>query len=166
MWTAPAACCCNPKTIVHVKRQTPGLLGVCFFMRQTRANGRPYYCVTAKQSFWATGKQGSGAKISLPQSMPRFFRRESVDISIVCRCVFYAAACMLPACLGAAFRIHYTLTPAGFSGVQADRSRTAESHAFVGPCRACAFLRITKAAQPMLCRLVGCCKVMRLRCGR
>lgn len=24
MWTAPAACCCNPKTIVHTKRQTPG----------------------------------------------------------------------------------------------------------------------------------------------
>lgn len=83
------------------------------------------------------------------------FLCRSVYTSAVCRYAFYAAACMLPACLGAAFRIHYTLTPAGFSGAQADRSRAAESHAFVGPCRACAFLRITKAAQPMLCRLVG-----------
>lgn len=156
MWTAPAACCCNPKTVVHTKRQTPGLLGVCFFMWQPGQMGVVYHCATVKQSFWATGKQGSGAKTSLPQGYgPGFSRHESVDISIVCRYVFCAAACMLPACLGAAFRIHYTLTPAGFSGAQADRSRAAESHAFVGPCRACAFLRITKAAQPMLCRLVG-----------
>lgn len=31
MWTAPADCCCNPKTIVHTKRQTPGLRCLFFY---------------------------------------------------------------------------------------------------------------------------------------
>lgn len=63
-----------------------------------------------------------------------------------------------PVCCSPALRSSLSylfITPARFSGVQADRSRTAESHAFVGPCRACVFLRITKAAQPGPCRYYG-----------